>query len=145
MSFVWFGEAKFKTSRMFPCGTFWCGCSCCSCSCCDRGKTKSTPSPKTAVWTLDWSLTTDTKSHQLFSKIHHAQIKCLTLVPKIKIQGNISQPTTACTIFLKDLFLLPSSVKSSLSQTEWLYYHLIKFDSSPSSTRNSCQMMSYEA
>ena len=31
------------------------GCSCCCC--CDRGKTKSTPSPKTEVWTLDWSLT----------------------------------------------------------------------------------------
>ena len=30
----------------------------CCCCCCDRGKTKSTPSPKTEVWTLDWSLTT---------------------------------------------------------------------------------------
>ena len=30
---------------------------CCSCCCCDRGKTNSTPSPKTEVWTLDWSLT----------------------------------------------------------------------------------------
>ena len=25
--------------------------------CCDRGKTKSTPSPKTENWPLDWSLT----------------------------------------------------------------------------------------
>ena len=32
------------------------GCSCCcSCCSCDRGKTKSTPSPR--LWTLDWSLT----------------------------------------------------------------------------------------
>ena len=47
-------------------GSFSCsysGCSCCSfcscysCSCCDRGKTKSIPSPKTEVWTLDWSFT----------------------------------------------------------------------------------------
>ena len=39
--------AKFKNSRTFPSGIFWCGssCSCCS-SCCDRGKTKSTPSPR---------------------------------------------------------------------------------------------------
>ena len=29
---------------------------CCYCSSCDRVK-KSTPSPKTEVWTLDWSLT----------------------------------------------------------------------------------------
>ena len=28
-----------------------------SCCCCDRGKTKSTPSPKTEVLTWDWSLT----------------------------------------------------------------------------------------
>ena len=62
---MWFGLvrllAKFKTSRsrMFPSGIFWCGSSCCCCSssCCDRGKTKSAPSPKTEVWTLDWSLT----------------------------------------------------------------------------------------
>ena len=33
-----------------------CSCPCCCCSC-DRGKTKSTVSPKTEVWTLDWSLT----------------------------------------------------------------------------------------
>ena len=33
------------------------GYSCCSSSPCDRGKTKSTPSPKTEVWALDWSLT----------------------------------------------------------------------------------------
>ena len=39
--------------------------------------------------------------------------------------------------FLK-LSLLPSSVKSSLSLTECLYYHLLKFDSSPCSKRNSC-------
>ena len=26
-------------------------------SCCDRGKTKSTPSPKTEGWTWDWILT----------------------------------------------------------------------------------------
>ena len=32
----------------------------------------------------------ETNSHQLFSKIHHAQIKCLTLVPKIKNTGNYS-------------------------------------------------------
>ena len=38
--FVWFGLvrlfAKFKTSRMFPCGIFWCGSSSSSspCSCC---------------------------------------------------------------------------------------------------------------
>ena len=62
VAWVWFGLvrlfAKFKTSRMFPSGIFWCGSSCCcSCSCCDRGKTKSTPCPKTEVWTLDWSLT----------------------------------------------------------------------------------------
>ena len=31
------------------------GSSCCSSSCSDRGKTKSTPSPR--LWTLDWSLT----------------------------------------------------------------------------------------
>ena len=52
--------AKFKTSRMFSSGIFWCGssCSCSYCCCsCDRGKTKSTPSPKSEVWTLDWSLT----------------------------------------------------------------------------------------
>ena len=30
---------------------------------------------------------TDTNSHQLFSKIHNAQINCLTLVPKIKNAG----------------------------------------------------------
>ena len=47
----WFGlvrlSAKFKTSRLFPCGIFWCGsCSSCCCSSCDRGKTKSTPSPR---------------------------------------------------------------------------------------------------
>ena len=30
---------------------------------------------------------TDTNSHQLLSKIHNAQIKCLTLVPKIKNAG----------------------------------------------------------
>ena len=35
------------------CSSCCCSCSCC---CCDRGKTKSTPSPKTEVWTLDWSL-----------------------------------------------------------------------------------------
>ena len=29
----------------------------CGSSCCDRGKAKSTPSPKTDVWTSDWSLT----------------------------------------------------------------------------------------
>ena len=38
-----------------------CCCSCfssCCCFCfCDRGKTKSIPSPKTEVWTLDWSFT----------------------------------------------------------------------------------------
>ena len=41
---------------MFPSGIFWCGSSscCCSSSCCDRGKTKSTPSPKNEVWTLEW-------------------------------------------------------------------------------------------
>ena len=32
-------------------------CSSCSSICSDRGKTKSTPSPKTEVGTLDWSLT----------------------------------------------------------------------------------------
>ena len=37
------------------------GGSSCSCSCCDRGKTYSTPSPKTEFWTLDWSLTTEKK------------------------------------------------------------------------------------
>ena len=31
------------------------GSSSCSSSCSDRGKTKSTPSPR--LWTLDWSLT----------------------------------------------------------------------------------------
>ena len=30
-----------------------------SSSCCDRGKTKSTPSPKTEVWTLDLGLEFD--------------------------------------------------------------------------------------
>ena len=36
--------------------------SCCfSCCCCDRGKTKSTPSPKTEVWTLDLGLEFDKK------------------------------------------------------------------------------------
>ena len=42
---------KFKTSRMLPSCIFWWGYSC------DRGKTKSTPSPKARAWTLDWSLT----------------------------------------------------------------------------------------
>ena len=32
------------------------GGSCCSC-CCDRGKTKSTPRPKTEVSNWDWSVT----------------------------------------------------------------------------------------
>ena len=35
------------------------GSSPCCCSCCDRGKTKSTPSPKTDVWTLDLGLEFD--------------------------------------------------------------------------------------
>ena len=45
--------AKFKTSSMFPSGIFWCGSSCCCSSCWDRGKTKSTPSPrlKSGLWT----------------------------------------------------------------------------------------------
>ena len=38
------------------------GCSCCCSFCCDRGKIKSTPSPKTEVGTLDWSLTTKSKA-----------------------------------------------------------------------------------
>ena len=38
------------------CCSSWCSC-CSCCCCCDRGKTKSTPSPKTEVWTLDQSLT----------------------------------------------------------------------------------------
>ena len=36
-----------------------------SCSCCDRGETKSTPSPKTDVWTLDLRLELD-KSYAQF-------------------------------------------------------------------------------
>ena len=51
MSLVWFGQAFAKFILLY---IFWCG-SCCSC---DGGKIKSTPSPKTEVWTLDWSLTT---------------------------------------------------------------------------------------
>ena len=47
-----------KTSRIL--GYFLlinlCGSSC-SCFSCDKSKTKLTPSPKTEVWTLDWSLT----------------------------------------------------------------------------------------
>ena len=43
-------------------------CSCC-CSCCDRGKTKSTPSPKTEVWTLDLGLGFDKNDIELFSWI----------------------------------------------------------------------------
>ena len=35
----------------------------CCCCCCDRGKTKSTPSPKTEVWTLDLGLELDNRIH----------------------------------------------------------------------------------
>ena len=50
---------NFKSVVYFLVVDFGEGCrsSCSSCCCCDRGKTKSTPSPKTEVWTLDWSLT----------------------------------------------------------------------------------------
>ena len=40
---------------MFPPGIFWCGC---CYYCCDRGKkSQLLVSPKTEVWTSDWSLT----------------------------------------------------------------------------------------
>ena len=41
-------------------------CSCSSCCCCDRGKTKSTPSPKTEVWTLDLGLEFDNDAFVLY-------------------------------------------------------------------------------
>ena len=75
----------------------------------------------------------ETYNHQLFSQIQHTQSKCLTLVPKLKYTRKYILAYPACTIFQK-LYLLPSSVKSSLSLTEWLYYHLIKFDTSPPSS-----------
>ena len=80
----------------------------------------------------------ETYTHQLFFQIQHTQSKCLTLVPKLKYTRKYILAYLAFTIFLKKLYLLPSSVKSSLSLTEWLYYHLIKFDTSPPSNRNSC-------
>ena len=43
-------------------------CSCSSCSSCDRGKTKSTPSPETEVWTLDLGLKFDKSLDLHFSK-----------------------------------------------------------------------------
>ena len=50
--------------------------SCCSCSCCDRGKTKSTPSPKTEVWTLDLGLEFDKTE---------CEIECLNCVILIQL------------------------------------------------------------
>ena len=49
---------KYKASRMLPSCIFWWGYSC------DRGKTKSTPSPR--LWTLDWSLTKTGKFSKQF-------------------------------------------------------------------------------
>ena len=56
-------SVKFQTSSTPPSHRFWWGSCCCSCSCCERGKTKSTPSPKTEVWTLDLGLEFDKKSN----------------------------------------------------------------------------------
>ena len=58
------------------------GCSS-SCSCCDRGKTKSTPSPKTEVWTLDWSLTKDDSIE--FSHSRPMNILKGALLPEIQL------------------------------------------------------------
>ena len=61
---------EFETSRMLSSGIFWWGCcySCYSCSCCcDRGKTKSTPSPRT--W--NWSLTKIKIINQCYRTISH--------------------------------------------------------------------------
>ena len=67
---------------MFPSHIFWCG----SCSC-DRGKTKSIPSPKTEVWTLDWSLikTTELSYATLGTTIKLSSIK-IDLIKLDKIE-----------------------------------------------------------
>ena len=65
---------KFQTSNAPPLIFFARGSSCCSswgCCCyccfCDSGKIKSTPTPKTEVWTLDWILTIMRRRMRLWS------------------------------------------------------------------------------
>ena len=42
---------------------------CCCCCCCDRGKTKSTPSPKIEVWTLKTKKISESFVKEIYEKM----------------------------------------------------------------------------
>ena len=97
------------------------GSSCCSC--CDRGTTKSTPSPKTEIWTLELGLEFDNKIELHWSYVSlggcsYVGLGCGSQYPpkvfEMELRWSLDMP------FIRGAIKVPEIKKSTIQNVDFL-------------------------